>query len=336
MKPWSERCLRRNSSASSVRTVALLDTAAASTNLGDSIIMEAVRGELADLFREDMVFGITSHEWMGAHSRHLIRRARWAICGGTSLLSSRMWYRPSWKVTPIDARARLNIVLMGAGWHQYQSSADPYSRWMLRSLLSRDRLHSVRDGYTERMLASIGIRNVVNTGCPTMWQLTPEHCARVPREKADAVVTTVNSYAGLQNRAADRRLLETLKGRYRTVYLWIQTHTDYEYARALVSDLTYVNPNVAAFDGVLSSAIEIDYVGNRLHAGVRALQRGRRTIIVEIDNRARELGSDFGLPTVGRTDFDRLERMIADPFETAVRLPDTSIARWKSQFQDSV
>ena len=84
----------------------MLDTAAASTNLGDHIIMEAVRGEIADLFGDCMVFGITSHEWMGPHSRHLIRRARWAIAGGTSLLSSRMWFRPSWRATPIDAAGR--------------------------------------------------------------------------------------------------------------------------------------------------------------------------------------------------------------------------------------
>ena len=88
-----------DSSRDSVRTIALLDTAAASTNLGDQIIMEAVRHEIDDLFPESMVFTLTSHERMGAHSRHLIRQADWAISGGTSLLSSRMWFRPSWRVT---------------------------------------------------------------------------------------------------------------------------------------------------------------------------------------------------------------------------------------------
>jgi polysaccharide pyruvyl transferase WcaK-like protein len=117
------------------------------------------------------------------------------------------------------------------------------------------------------------------------------------------------------------------------VYLWIQTDSDHEYARSLVSDLVYIHPSVAALDGILMSDLDLDYVGNRLHAGIRALQRGRRTIIIEIDNRAHEMGSDFGLPTVGRTDFERLEQMIATPFETAVQLPDLSIARWKSQFK---
>ncbi len=208
-----------------------------------------------------------------------------------------------------------------------------YSRWMLRRLLSRDHLHSVRDSYTLRMLASIGITNAVNTGCPTMWNVTADRCARVPREKANAVVTTVNSYAGLQDASADRRLLEILQRHYRTVYLWIQTHTDYEYARSLQDGMVVINPSVRALDGVLASDLDLDYVGNRLHAGLRALQHGRRTIIVEIDNRAREMGADFGLPTVGRTEFQRLEQMILAPLELSIRTPDAAIRRWRDQFR---
>ena len=315
-----------------VETIALLDTATASTNLGDQIIMEAVRHEIAGLFRDRMVFTIATHERMGAHSRTLIRGAGWAIAGGTSLLSSRMWFRSNWRVTPIDALAGLNVVLLGAGWYQYQHAPDPYSRWMIRSLLSHDGLHSVRDGYTQRMLASIGITNAVNTGCPTIWHLTPSHCALLPRRKAESVVTTINSYPGLKAPAADRRLLEVLTQQYRTVYLWIQTHTDFEYARSLQEHLVYVDPSVAALDAVLTSKLDLDYVGNRLHAGIRALQHGRRAMIVEIDNRAREMGADFGLPTVGRTDFERLERMITEPLEIAVNLPQAAIDRWKGQF----
>ena len=74
--------------------------------------------------------------------------------------------------------------------------------------------------------------------------MTADRCARVPREKANAVVTTVNSYAGLKDASADRRLLEILQRHYRTVYLWIQTHTDYEYARSLQDGMVVINPSV--------------------------------------------------------------------------------------------
>ena len=316
----------------SVGTLALLDTAAASTNLGDHIIMEAVRREIVELFPDHMIFGITSHEWMGRHSRGLTRKSDWAIAGGTSLLSSRMWFRASWKLSPLDALAGLDVVLLGAGWHQYQHAPDPYSKWLLRRVLSRRRLHSVRDGYTLDMLASMGVTNAVNTGCPTIWHLTPEHCARIPRAKGSAVIATVNSYRGLQDPDADRRLLALLCRRYAKVYLWIQTHTDHAYARSLQDGPIYISPSVAALDAVLASDADVDYVGNRLHAGIRALQKGRRAIIVAIDNRAREMGNDFGLPTVGRRDFEQLESMITEPLDIAIRTPLAEIERWKLQF----
>jgi polysaccharide pyruvyl transferase WcaK-like protein len=316
------------------RTFTLLDTAVASTNLGDHIIMEAVRRELADILSDQLVFTVVSHEWMGAQSRRLIRRSDWVISGGTNLLSSRMWFRPNWKVTPIDALSHLNVVLMGAGWYQYQHAPDPYSRWLLRRVLSRHQLHSVRESYAVKRLASIGITNAVNTGCPSIWELTPQHCARLPHQKAaDSVVTAVNSYPKLKNPAADRRMLEILRRHYRTVDLWIQTDTDYDYARSLDANLRFINPSVAALDAVLAGNLNLDYVGNRLHAGIRALQKGHRAIIVEIDNRAREMGRDFGVPTVERTDFDRLERMIREPLEISVRLPLNDIALWKNQFR---
>ena len=316
-----------------VPTVALLDTAAGSTNLGDQIIMDSVWPQIADLFPGAMVLTIASHEPMSRRSRGFAREATWTIAGGTSLLSSRMWFRASWRLSPIDAPA-LDITLLGAGWHQYQRAPGPYSRRLLTRVLSRRGLHSVRDEYTRGMLSSIGVTNTVNTGCPTLWSLSPAHCASVPRTKARDVVTTVNSHRGLNDPAADRRLLQLLKARYERVFVWIQTHTDYDYASSLQEGLEFVNPSVAALDALLESNLDLDYVGTRLHAGIRALQKGRRSTIVEIDNRAREMGSDFGLPTVRRTDFEQVERMIEEELHLNVRLPQAEIDRWKAQFDE--
>ena len=44
----------------------------------------------------------------------------------------------------------------------------------------------------------------------------------------------------------------------------------------------------------------IDYVGTRLHAGIRALQHKKRTIIIGIDNRAIEKAKDFNLTVIDR------------------------------------
>lgn len=318
----------------SLPCVTLLDTASASTNLGDRIIMEAVHHELAGLLAGRALFTVASHEPLSRHTRRLLRRSEYAIAGGTNLLSSRMWFRSNWKVGPRDALSvGPKVVLMGVGWYQYQHAPDPYSRWLLRRLLSRTRLHAVRESYAIRRLASIGIDNAVNTGCPSIWQLRPEATGELPKRRARNVVTALNSYRNLDDPAADRRLLETLGRRYAAVYLWVQTHTDYAYARDLGCGVRFVEPSVEALDRLLESDLDLDYVGVRLHAGIRALQKGRRAIILEIDNRAREMGRDFGLPTVERGDFERLEAAVEGPLEIAVRPPRAEIDRWKSQFR---
>ncbi len=314
-----------------MRRITLLDTATASTNLGDQIIMEAVRREIDVLCADAYQYSIVSHEWMGRRSRSLLARADLAIVGGSNLLTSRMWFNPLWKVSPLQAFRRGETVLMGVGWYQDQSPADFYSRWMLRRILSRKLLHSVRDSQAERMLTAAGVPNVLNTGCPTVWTLSPEHCAALPRRKAASVVTTLNTY--IRHPEADRLLLRTLKQHYARVFFWTQTWEDHGYARQLDPDMVFIEPSLASFDRLLRDEPDLDYVGNRLHAGIRALQKGHRAVIVEIDNRARAMSSDLGLPTVARTDADRLTWLITEPFETRFTLPTDRIERWRAQLR---
>ncbi len=326
----TEHMALSQSPRNALHSMTVLDTSIASTNLGDQIIMEAVREQLSDLIRDRFTYSVASHEWMGRKSRDLLKRSDFAIAGGTNLLSSRMWIRSVWKLSILDAFLCRNVVLMGCGWYQFQRKPDPYTRWLLGRVLSKKHLHSVRDTYTKDMLAAIGITNVVNTGCPTLWAFSPEYCAKLPREKAAHVVTTINTY--IPDSQADRRLIEILREQYETVSIWVQTSSDYAYAKALDPDLIFINPSLRAFDDLLASNLDLDYVGNRLHGGIRALQKGRRAIIVEIDNRAREMGRDFGLPTVERDDFTRLEEMIRGPLDINIAPPRQMIDRWKNQF----
>lgn len=321
----------RPSTLQALRRVTLLDTAVASNNVGDQIIMEAVRRELDQLLGDAMIFTVASHERLSAKARQLVRRSDLVIAGGTNLLSSHMWIRSAWKPSVLDALMRPGVILMGVGWYQYQWKPDIYTRWLLRRVLSSTALHSVRDSHAQGMLAAIGFANTVNTSCPTLWAVTPAQCAALPRSKGEHVVTTVNPY--IKDDVADRRLLQVLRERYRTVYGWPQTDYDYEYLLSLAPFVHVIPPSLAAFDELLGSLSGIDYVGTRLHAGIRALQRGRRAIILEIDNRAREMGREVGLPTVPREDFDRLARMIAGPLDISITPPHAAIDRWRAQFR---
>jgi polysaccharide pyruvyl transferase WcaK-like protein len=313
------------------RKITILDTAIASTNLGDQIIMDAVRRHLGALFPDDFAYSVASHDYMGAKGRGLVRGSDFAIASGTNLLSGRMWFRAPWKLGLRDALTVNNVILMGCGWYQYQRGADPYSSWLLRRVLSKDHLHAVRDSYSLKGLARMGITNVVNTSCPTLWDLSPEITGRLPKTLAREVVTTVNTY--IKDVEADRKLLQVLAARYDRVHLWVQTHQDWDYAQGLLPGIVPLAPSLVAFDRLLEEHPSLDYVGNRLHGGIRALQKGRRAIIIEVDNRATEMGRDFGLPTVARTDFGRMDAMIAGPLAIAVNPPVEAIARWQGQFR---
>lgn len=313
------------------RTIALLDTSISSTNVGDEIIMEAVRNQLAPALKQDYVSRIASHETMSAKSRGMIERSDFVIAGGSNLLSSHVGVRSVWKLSPIDAGLGQKFVMMGVGWYHDQGAPDLYTAWMFKSLFSKDKLHSVRDGYSRNKLQNLGLDNVINTGCPTLWELPPDVNSRTPKEKAENVVTTLNTY--MKDRAADAALLEMLQRKYKRVFAWVQTYADQDYLKGLFPAIELVAPNLAAYDALLDSEMDLEYVGNRLHAGIRALQKSRRTAIIEIDNRAREMGRDFSLPTLRRDDLSRLEAMIDQPRELKIELPREEIARWLDQWR---
>lgn len=311
-----------------MKRAVVLDTSVASTNVGDQIIMEAVRAGLRDPLDGALVTTVASHDRMGPKGRGLIRKADLVVAGGSNLISSHMWIRAVWKLGLRDAFLGMNTVLMGVGWYQHQRKPDPYTAWLLKRVLHPTALHSVRDSHAKAMLASIGITNVINTGCPTLWGLAGRNPAAYPRERAQEVVTTLNSY--IPDREADRKLIELLRSRYKTIYAWVQTAEDAAMLRGFDPTIVIIDPSLHGYDELLKSDRSLDYVGNRLHGGIRALQHGRRAIIVEIDNRAQEMGADFNLPTVERTDFERLKLMIDGGLDIDVRPPQENIARWKA------
>ena len=313
------------------RTITLLDTSVSSTNVGDEIIMEAVRNQLRPVLANDYVNRVASHETMSAKSRRMIAKSDCVIAGGSNLLSSHAGFRSVWKLSPLDAGLGPKFVMMGVGWYHDQGAPDPYAAWLFRSMFSRDRLHSVRDGYSKKKLEGLGFTNVLNTGCPTLWELPDDINERTPAAKARNVVTTLNTY--MKDRDADTALLTLLQAKYEQVFAWVQTYADQDYLKSLFPSIKLIAPNLPAYDAVLTGDLDLDYVGNRLHAGIRALQKGRRTIIIEIDNRAREMGRDFNLPTVARDDFDSLQSMIDTARPMRIALPAAEIARWLDQWR---
>ncbi len=313
-------------------TLTLLNPAIASENLGDYIIEQAVKDELGRIMPDQQIIDLPTQEIVGRRSFRLARTADYRIVGGTNLLSSHMLRYRQWKIGIFNARRIGPSVLMGVGWWQYQDDPDLYTRLVLQSVLSADSLHSVRDNYTKEKLAGLGFNNVLNTSCPTVWSLTPEHCQTIPLSRSKEVVVTITDYHS--DPKNDRTLFQMLHETYDRVFFWPQGSGDLRYAAELgaLSGVTTIHPSVAAFDALLSER-GVDFVGTRLHAGIRAMQKGRRAIIVSVDNRSVEISRDIGLPVVQRGDNEALARQINSDWETRLTLPTENIAKWKSQFK---
>jgi polysaccharide pyruvyl transferase len=220
-------------------------------------------------------------------------------------------------------------VLLGVGWQQYGGEPDAPTRLFFRSVLSRTMLHSVRDQHTCAKLRPY-VPTAIYTACPTMWMLDDERCCHVPVRKARHAVFAVTYYRPAPEQ--DRKVFELLKRRYETVFFWPQQSRDLPYAREIgLEGFVPIEPDVAEYDRVLDTE-DVDFVGARLHGGIRALQRGRRALIVPVDNRATEISKSTALPVASRDDLDAIERWIANPQPTRIVLPRDAIEQWKAQF----
>lgn len=300
-------------------------------NMGDFVIFDSIKTQMADLFEDAFNVDVSTHLPVNYVFTRLLTEADYKFVCGTNLLMGKLngIFR-QWDINILNAKKLGPAILIGAGWWQYNNKPNAYTKKVYKRILSTEYMHSVRDTYTEQMLRGMGFTNVICTACPTMWALTKEHCKEIPTDKAKNVMTTLTDYN--QDREKDIRMLEILKENYETVYLWIQGGQDHEYFESLgVDGIILVPPSLEKYDEVLMAG-DIDYVGSRLHGGIRALQKKVRTIILGVDNRAKEKHKDFNLKVIDREDVEMLPDLINSSFETDINIPIENINKWKSQF----
>lgn len=319
----------KSDGVSNKEKVILLDTAIGSDNAGDSIIMNYCEKICKTVFDKEFL-NIPTHVY-DEKSENLESYLK--ILCGTNLIYTRMEDQKQWAL-PYNLSSYKNTCMLGVGMQQLgiEESMSLYTKQLLRLMFDNQFIHSVRDEQTKIRLNEIGIKNVVNTGCPTMWKLTPEHCKKIPRKKAPFVVTTVTDY--MQAPEEDKYMLELLKQHYEKVYIWVQGQCDFEYLRSIIDTKEYcmIPPLLSELDNVLSQD-NVEYIGTRLHAGIRSLNWGRRTLIVSIDNRAKSIAEDTALPIIFRHDLiDDLETYIYSERATSIKLPMEEIEKWKNQF----
>lgn len=318
------------------RTVGLIDPALEQggqwdVNLGDEIISESVVSILEQTCGLKIVVRVPSLRKLQKPELDALKDCDFVIVGGTNLLSSNMNKYRQWLIGLYDSFYLKEVILLGVGWWQYQPSPNLYTRILLRRVLNRMKYHSVRDNYTQNKIASLGFKNVLNTSCPTLWGLTPEFQKSIPKRKGTDVVTTITSYK--KSPEEDRQLLQMLHRNYREVFLWAQGDEDAGYARDILHDIRILSFELSEYDRFLLEQDDVDYIGTRLHAGIRAIQMKKRALILSVDNRAKEIGRDTNLNTMDRGDTVEIEKWILSEHITDIRLPFNDIQKWVEQFQ---
>ena len=306
-----------------------------SQNLGDLIIQKAVLREIKTIFGDQPIAKISTHVPLEEQHFQIIQKSAVVLVGGTNLLSSQMNHYNQWKIFFRDAlRLQKRVVLMGVSWWQYQGRPNLYTLALLHLALSSSSIHSVRDRYTQVKLRSMGFWNVINTGCPTMWPLANLDTDAIPHTKAENVLLMLTDYS--QNVDCDRTLLKLAIAHYKTVYFWPQGAGDLDYVKSFNLPVTVLDRSLAALEKLLTIEPSLDYIGTRLHGGIRCLLAKRRSLILKIDHRATEIARSTGLPSSERHDFQFIEQWLNNPFATRMTIDTAAIEAWRYQFKSIV
>lgn len=307
-----------------------------SLNRGDDVIVDSSKRYLSKIFPDAFMVDISSHLPVSNMFMRFLDDFKLRFVLGSNLMASNMNSRfRQWDITIPTMKKVGPVVLMGVGWRLYQDDINFYTRYLYRNVLSKELLHSVRDEYAENKLKKAGFKNVIMTGCPSLWGFTPDYCETIPQKKAKNVVTTITDY--VPDPKSDVRTIKMLKETYENVYLWVQGSRDIEYLKeiGMLNEVKLINPQLEAYDNFLvNNAVDTDFVGTRLHGGVRALQKGLRTIIIGIDNRSLEIKKSCNIPVCDKNDFTSLVDMINNGFETKIKIPQQNIEQWLKQFQN--
>lgn len=330
-----ERYLRLHLKKSdpSLPRIGLLDPSLGSLNIGDEIISDCVNEQLSEIFPDlFIVKGFTQQKNTLSTSINF-SNADLIFVGGSNLISKNVVKYNQWVISLYDyLTMKRKIIFMGVGNWKYQPRTNTFTKGFYKRLMNQDYIHSVRDDYTRKLFNEIGINNVITTSCPTMWKLTKEFCKNIPVVKSDNVVFTITDYGILHDYS---KLINILLGCYSKVYFFPQGSRDISIFRSLGFKgkelIRIIPPNLREYDKFLMNE-KVDYVGTRLHGGIRALQKGRRSLIIGIDNRAVEKNKDFNLPMIEIDKLELLKDKIFSNWETSIIIPEEEIKIWKNQF----
>lgn len=323
-----------------MKSVLMFDTGVATLNTGDEIINYSIKKNWPEIYNDNYIMTFPTHTpsfhwWQNLlmKKNSIYANADYKFLCGTNILYTNMLRpEPAWNLFLPNTQIAQGTICVGTGIGINSKKTTNYTKRFFNKVLSHDYVHSVRDEKTKVFLEEMGFK-AWNTGCPTLWDLTPEFCTEIPSKKSDKVIFTLTSYES--DKHNDQLMINILINNYKEVYYWPQSLGDAEYLKRFknTEKIKVIAPNLAAYDQILNE--DIDYVGNRLHGGIFALQHKCRTIIISIDYRAEEMSTTYSFKCIKRTEIiNSLDNLINSEWETKITgLDFEKIAEWKRQFE---
>ncbi len=313
--------------------IALLDPSMDNQlNLGDQILSQDARWAILNAYPDARVYRFPATQRLTAKQYQSIRLCdRVFVCGGI-MLNSHMDDQCHWALTLRDIFKLKPVTLLGVAWQCEKQGANLYTRSLLRGILGDDLQHAVRDEYTKYRLQQIGIKNVINTSCPSFWNHSAQTQLHIPKRKSKDVVFTLDWQR--QDPATDGRILRLLSQQYRRLYYWPQGIRDHRYLDQISEEpIMLIDDNLKHLDQLFEEHDDIDYVGMRIEAGIRAIQKRKRAVLLDVDGSAHEFGQPIRLKVISRQDTTALRAWIGSSHRTRITPPQHAISAWLNQFE---
>jgi polysaccharide pyruvyl transferase WcaK-like protein len=315
-----------------------------SNNLGDLIIYDSVIKIIEELFPDYEVVRLSAHQWFTQKEKMQLKESLVTFAGGSNFLSSDI--RHFYRFTPEKKRGFYlfpgfnNVVLLGTGWYRYQQRPDWATTIYFNRILNKRYFHSLRDNFSVQQLKKAFITKLLNTCCPTTWNLNPLFVNKFQVGYDNILFTLNNNYP---NSTADNNFItEILNAGSKYIYFFPQVAEDKDY----LTTLTGFKENKSKFKilphqynefNQFTHNSQFNYIGTRLHAGIHSLQRSMPSIIIGVDNRAIEIQKDTNLNVIGRKDSQLLQNWMQGSYNPGeIQLPMENIAKWKNQFKKMV
>lgn len=321
--------------------IILFNPAGGTLNSGDYIIEEYIKEEMEFLFLDAIIAEIGTHlpitHLYQNIKKNITRKAcdeakYKFLCGSSMIKTSLLRLSPDWSLTPSSCPYYRNSIAIGIGIGKNSSISDPYTKYIYKNIFSKEYVHSVRDEKTRIFLEKLGFK-AINTGCPTLWGLTEDICAKIPHKRKNKVIFTLT----YNNPSPDDKImLDILSSEYDELFFWVQGYGDLDYLKTLtdIKKIKIIGHSLSSYKKILESGNDFDYVGTRLHAGIYAIRHMIRTIIISIDNRADDMKETYNLPVISRNKINHeLRTFINSDYETKINIPIKEINGWKEQFK---